>query len=54
VRWITTPVSGSDGAGAPATSKALLFVFALAAAIVLPSLTYLYRLTQSESWTERH
>jgi len=41
-------VEVDDGAGAPATLTALLGVFGLAAALVLPSLAYLFRLTQRE------
>jgi cytochrome d ubiquinol oxidase subunit II len=44
-------VTITDAAGAPATLRALLVVLALAAVIVVPALTYLFRLTQSESWT---
>ncbi|GAB2977666.1 cytochrome d ubiquinol oxidase subunit II [Nocardioides montaniterrae] len=40
-----------DGAGAPATLWALLFVVGLAGVTVLPALVYLFRLTQSESWS---
>ena len=40
----------TDAAGAPATLYALLVAAGLAAAIVLPALGYLYKLTQSESW----
>lgn len=42
-----------EAAGAPATLRALLLVAALAAAIVLPPLVYLLRLTQSDAWA-RH
>jgi cytochrome d ubiquinol oxidase subunit II len=42
-----------DAAGARATLQALLVVVALAGVIVLPLLAYLYRLTQTESWS-RH
>ena len=39
-----------EAAGASATLKALLVVVGLAGIIVLPALTYLYRLTQTEPW----
>jgi cytochrome bd ubiquinol oxidase subunit II len=41
----------TEAAGAPATLAALLITAALAAALVVPALTYLFRLTQSQSWT---
>lgn len=44
-------VTITDAAGAPATLEALLVAVALAAVIVLPALGYLFRLTQSESWS---
>ncbi|GAB4003050.1 cytochrome d ubiquinol oxidase subunit II [Nocardioides ultimimeridianus] len=40
-----------DAAGASATLWALLLVVGLAGVIVLPSLVYLFRLTQSETWS---
>lgn len=40
-----------DAAGAPATLVGLLVAVALAAVLVLPPLLYLFRLTQSESWS---
>ncbi|HJQ05734.1 MAG TPA: cytochrome d ubiquinol oxidase subunit II [Nocardioides sp.] len=40
-----------DAAGATATLWALLVVVALAGVLVLPALVYLFRLTQSESWS---
>jgi len=40
-----------DAAGAPATLEALLVAVGLAVVIVLPALGYLYRLTQSTSWS---
>ncbi len=46
-------VTIAGAAGADATLAALLVAVALAVAIVLPALTYLYRLTQSEEWTAR-
>jgi cytochrome bd ubiquinol oxidase subunit II len=46
-------VSIEDAAGAPATLQALLVAVGLAVVLVLPSLAYLFRLTQSESWS-RH
>jgi cytochrome d ubiquinol oxidase subunit II len=46
-------VTIADAAGAPATLRALLVAVVLAGIIVVPALTYLFRLTQSESWT-RH
>ena len=44
-------VTITDAAGAPATLEALLVAVGLAALIVLPALGYLYKLTQSESWS---
>ena len=44
-------VTIADAAGAPATLEALLVAAGLAAVIVLPALGYLYKLTQSESWS---
>ncbi|GAW49756.1 MULTISPECIES: cytochrome d ubiquinol oxidase subunit II [unclassified Nocardioides] len=44
-------VTITDAAGAPATLEALLVAVGLAAVIVLPALGYLYKLTQSESWS---
>ncbi|WP_209022033.1 cytochrome d ubiquinol oxidase subunit II [Nocardioides sp. 503] len=41
----------ADAAGAPATLRALLVAVVLAGVIVVPALTYLFRLTQSEEWT---
>jgi cytochrome d ubiquinol oxidase subunit II len=46
-------VTIADAAGAPATLQALLVAVGLAVLIVLPALGYLYKLTQSESWS-RH
>ena len=46
-------VTIADAAGAPATLRALILAVVLAGVIVLPALTYLFRLTQSETWT-RH
>jgi cytochrome bd ubiquinol oxidase subunit II len=46
-------VTIDEAAGATATLQALLVVVALAGVLVLPALTYLFRLTQTESWT-RH
>lgn len=43
-------VTIADAAGAPATLRALLVVVGLAGVIVLPSLAYLYRLTQTDPW----
>lgn len=40
-----------EAAGAPATLEALLVAVGLAAVVVLPALGYLYKLTQSESWS---
>lgn len=40
-----------DAAGAPATLVGLLIVVALAGVLVLPPLLYLFRLTQSETWS---
>lgn len=45
-------VTISEGAGAPATLRALLAVAALAGLIVLPPLAYLFRLTQSQGWAQ--
>ncbi|MDR7385073.1 cytochrome d ubiquinol oxidase subunit II [Promicromonospora iranensis] len=45
-------VTIADAAGAPATLRALLLVAALAGVIVIPSLVYLFRLTQSEQWAQ--
>jgi cytochrome d ubiquinol oxidase subunit II len=42
----------ADAGGAPATLQALLVVVGLAVVTVLPALVYLFRLTQSESWSE--
>ena len=44
-------VTITDAAGATATLEALLVAAGLAAVIVLPALGYLYKLTQSESWS---
>ena len=44
----------SDAAGASATLSGLLVVVGLAGIIVVPALTYLFWLTQSEAWTEGH
>ena len=44
-------VTITDAAGAPATLRALLVAVGLAGVIVLPALGYLYKLTQSESWS---
>jgi cytochrome d ubiquinol oxidase subunit II len=41
----------ADAAGAKATLQALLVVVGLAVVIVLPALTYLLRLTQTERWS---
>jgi cytochrome d ubiquinol oxidase subunit II len=46
-------VTITEAAGADATLAALLVAVALAVVIVLPALTYLYRLTQSEEWAAR-
>ncbi|MCD4534448.1 cytochrome d ubiquinol oxidase subunit II [Nocardioides sp. cx-169] len=43
----------ADAAGAPATLRALMVAVVLAGIIVVPALVYLFRLTQSESWS-RH
>lgn len=40
-----------DAAGAPATLQALLIAVGIAAVLVVPALSYLYVLTQSERWT---
>ena len=44
-------ISIQDAAGADASLWGLLVVVALAGVIVLPSLAYLFRLTQSETWS---
>lgn len=41
----------AEAAGARATLQGVLVTAAIAAALVLPSLAYLYRLTQTEAWT---
>lgn len=45
-------VTITDGAGAPATLQGLLVAVAAAGVIVLPALGYLFRLTQSEAWSQ--
>jgi cytochrome d ubiquinol oxidase subunit II len=45
-------VTIADAAGARATLQALLVAVGLAAVLVLPSLAYLYKLTQSEAWSQ--
>ena len=45
-------VTIAEAAGAPATLRALLVVLTLAVVLVLPSLAYLFRLTQTRSWSE--
>lgn len=45
-------VTIADAAGADATLAGLLVVVGIACAVVLPSLVYLFRLTQSAEWTE--
>lgn len=42
-----------DAAGAPATIRALLVAVVLAAALVLPALAYLFRLTQTRAWSRQ-
>lgn len=50
--WVLVDqVTIADAAGAPATLEALLVAVGLAAVIVLPAMGYLYKLTQSESWS---
>jgi cytochrome bd ubiquinol oxidase subunit II len=50
--WILVgQLSISDAAGAKATLTGLLVVIALAVVIVLPALSYLLRLTQTERWS---
>lgn len=44
-------VTITDAAGAPATLQALLVAVGLAGVVVLPPLTYLFWLTQSEAWS---
>jgi cytochrome d ubiquinol oxidase subunit II len=44
-------VTIEQAAGASATLRALLVAVALATVLVVPALTYLYWLTQSETWT---
>lgn len=41
----------ADAGGAPATLQGLLVVVGIAAVLVLPALVYLFRLTQTESWS---
>lgn len=41
----------TEAAGAPATLSGLLVVVALAAVVVVPALTYLFSLTQTERWS---
>ncbi|RNL62925.1 cytochrome d ubiquinol oxidase subunit II [Nocardioides marmoriginsengisoli] len=41
----------SEAAGAPATLQGLLVAVALAVLLVVPAMAYLYRITQTESWT---
>ncbi|WP_182377538.1 cytochrome d ubiquinol oxidase subunit II [Nocardioides sp. WS12] len=41
-----------DAAGAQATLQALLVAVAVAVVVVVPPLVYLFRLTQSEEWTQ--
>ena len=45
-------VTIDDAAGAPATLRGLLVVVGLAAVTVVPALAYLFRLTQSQEWSE--
>ena len=45
-------VTIADAAGARATLEALLVVVALAGVTVVPALAYLYRLTQSQEWSD--
>jgi cytochrome d ubiquinol oxidase subunit II len=45
-------VTIADAAGARATLQALLVAVGLAAVLVLPALAYLYRLTQTEAWSQ--
>lgn len=40
-----------EAAGAPATLQGLLIAVALASVLVLPSMAYLYRITQTETWS---
>ena len=50
--WILVDqVTIADGAGARATLQGLLLVVGLACVIVVPALTYLFSLTQSERWS---
>lgn len=44
-------VTITEAAGAPASLRALLVAVGLAVLLVLPALGYLYKLTQSESWS---
>jgi cytochrome d ubiquinol oxidase subunit II len=44
-------IADADADGAGATLRGLLLVMALAAVIVLPSLGYLLRLTQTQAWS---
>jgi cytochrome d ubiquinol oxidase subunit II len=45
-------VTIDDAAGAPATLRGLLVVVGLAAVTVVPALAYLFRLTQTQEWSE--
>lgn len=51
--FLVDQVRIEDAGGAPATLRALLVAVGLAVVLVLPPLAYLFRLTQSESWS-RH
>ncbi len=46
-------VTIAEAAGAPATLRSLLVVTGVAGVVVLPPLVYLFRLTQSESWSRQ-
>lgn len=41
----------SEAAGAPATLQGLLVAVGLAVVLVVPAMAYLYRITQTEAWT---
>lgn len=45
-------VTITDAAGAPATLQGLLVAVGLAAVIVVPSILYLFRMTQTEAWSQ--
>lgn len=50
-RLLVDEVTITEAAGAPATLQALLVAVGLAVLVVLPALGYLYKLTQSKTWS---